>query len=177
MPQVRCSVCGYIYDEEVGEPSTKTGPDTPFEELPDDWRCPVCAAEKSAFSPVPTSPGSGPALSMVWRCTVCNYRYNEENGEAATNTPPGTRFAEFVDDWRCPVCGAARSAFVMVRKDAITHEQSQKTVSDVIIDSLLASGIDLVFGLPGTSSLGLVDAIRKNGTIRYIVVRHEEAAA
>jgi pyruvate oxidase len=65
----------------------------------------------------------------------------------------------------------------MVRKDAITHDQSQQTVSDVIIDSLLASGIDLVFGLPGTSSLGLVDAIRKNGTIRYIVVRHEEAAA
>jgi pyruvate oxidase len=177
MPQVRCSVCGYIYDEEAGEPSTKTGPDTPFEELPDEWRCPVCAAEKSAFSPVSTSAGSGPALSMVWRCTVCNYRYSEEKGEPATNTPPGTRFAEFADDWHCPVCGAARSAFVMVRKDAITHEQSQQTVSDVIIDSLLASGIDLVFGLPGTSSLGLVDAIRKNGTIRYIVVRHEEAAA
>jgi rubredoxin len=87
MPQVRCSVCGYIYDEEAGEPSTKTGPDTPFEELPDEWRCPVCAAEKSAFSPVSTSAESGPALSMVWRCTVCNYRYNEENGEAATNTP------------------------------------------------------------------------------------------
>ncbi|MDO9540212.1 MAG: thiamine pyrophosphate-binding protein [Methanocalculus sp.] len=177
MPQLRCSVCGYIYDEEVGEPSTKTEQNTRFDELADDWRCPVCAAEKSAFSPVPTSLKSGPVLSMVWRCTVCNYRYSEETGEAATDTPPGTRFAELAEEWRCPVCGAARSAFMMVRKDAIAHEKSGKTVSDVIIDALLAYGIDLIFGLPGTSSLGLVDAIRKNGKVRYIVVRHEEAAA
>jgi pyruvate oxidase len=177
MSQWKCSVCGYIYDEYEGEPSTKTAPDTPFDELPHDWRCPVCAAEKSAFSVLPAEGESGPALSMVWRCTVCDYRYSEEEGEPATETPPDTRFAELPDDWRCPVCGAARAAFVMVRKDAIAHEQSGMTVSDVIIDALLTAGIDLVFGLPGTSSLGLVDAIRKNGKIRYIVVRHEAAAA
>lgn len=38
-------------------------------------------------------------------------------------------------------------------------------------------GIELIFGLPGTSSLGLVEAIRKNDNVRYIVVRHEENAA
>ena len=66
---------------------------------------------------------------------------------------------------------------MMVRKDEIAHEKSKKTVSDMIIDALLTYGIDLVFGLPGTSSPGLVDAIRKNGNVRYIVVRHEDAAA
>ena len=177
MSQWKCSVCGYVYDEEAGEPSTRTPPGTAFDALPHDWRCPVCAAEKAAFSVLSSDGESGPALSMVWRCTVCNYRYSEEKGEPATKTPPGTRFAELAGDWRCPVCGAARAAFVMVRKDAIAHEQSGMTVSDVIIDGLLAAGIDLVFGLPGTSSLGLVDAIRKNGKVRYIVVRHEEAAA
>lgn len=177
MAQYKCSVCGYIYDEESGEPSTKTAPDTLFDELPHDWRCPVCAAGKEAFSVLSSEGESGPALPMIWRCTVCNYRYSEEDGEPATKTPPGTRFAELPDMWRCPVCGAVRAAFVMVRKDAIAHEQSEKTVSDVIIEGLVASGIDLVFGLPGTSSLGLVDAIRKNGKVRYIVVRHEEAAA
>ncbi len=177
MSHWRCSVCGYIYDEEIGEPSTKTKPGTRFDELPENWRCPVCAAEKSAFSQIPESETSGPALSMIWRCTVCNYRYNEDTGEPATNTPPDTRFAALPEDWRCPVCGAARAVFVMVRKDTITHEQSEKTVSDVIIGEMVSAGIDLIFGLPGTSSLGLVDAIRKNGKVRYIVVRHEEAAA
>jgi len=38
-------------------------------------------------------------------------------------------------------------------------------------------GITLVFGIPGTSSLGLVEALRMNNKIRYIVVRHEENAA
>ncbi len=42
--QYKCIVCGYIYDE------TKEG--TPFEELPDDWNCPVCNAPKEAFEPV-----------------------------------------------------------------------------------------------------------------------------
>lgn len=38
-------------------------------------------------------------------------------------------------------------------------------------------GIQYIFGIPGTSSLGVVDAVRKNGAIRYIQVRHEETAA
>jgi len=177
MSQWRCSVCGYVYDEETGEPSTKTDPHTLFQLLPHDWRCPVCAAGKDAFSALPSEEPSGPAIRMIWRCGVCNYRYDEENGEPATGTLAGTRFAELDESWRCPVCGAARSAFLMVRRDAITHDQSERTVSDAIIEELLASGITLVFGLPGTSSLGLVDAIRRNERMRYIVVRHEAAAA
>ncbi len=39
----RCTICGYIYDEkEEG---------TPFNDLPDDWTCPVCNAPKDAFEP------------------------------------------------------------------------------------------------------------------------------
>ena len=38
-------------------------------------------------------------------------------------------------------------------------------------------GIKYVFGLPGTSALGIVDAIRKNDKITFIQVRHEQAAA
>lgn len=43
----RCSVCGYVYDETVGEGDIKEG--TTFEELLDDWVCPICGASKSAF--------------------------------------------------------------------------------------------------------------------------------
>ncbi|MHB8791838.1 MAG: rubredoxin [Thermoleophilia bacterium] len=42
--QFECSVCGYIYDENVE--------DVPFADLPEDWTCPVCGAPKEAFEQV-----------------------------------------------------------------------------------------------------------------------------
>ncbi|HOG06500.1 MAG: rubredoxin [Syntrophales bacterium] len=44
-----CSVCGYEYDPEKGDPDSGISPGTPFEDLPDDWTCPVCGAGKSQF--------------------------------------------------------------------------------------------------------------------------------
>jgi pyruvate oxidase len=54
---------------------------------------------------------------------------------------------------------------------------AERTVSEVLVDQLAAWGVNYVFGLPGTTCLGVVDAIRKHDTIRFIKVRHEEAAA
>ena len=48
-PKYRCRVCGYIYDPELGDPDGGIKPGTPFEEIPDDWVCPVCGAAKSDF--------------------------------------------------------------------------------------------------------------------------------
>ena len=45
----KCSVCGYIYDPEQGDPDGGIKPGTPFESLPDGWTCPVCGASKSDF--------------------------------------------------------------------------------------------------------------------------------
>jgi len=45
----KCSVCGYIYDPERGDPEGDIAPGTPFEELPEDWQCPVCGASKDEF--------------------------------------------------------------------------------------------------------------------------------
>jgi len=100
-----------------------------------------------------------------FRCTVCNYIFHEKTeGE----------FESLPDDWRCPVCNAPRSAFVRVSS---AREEGGRTVSDVFISQLAAWGVRYVFGIPGTSTLGLVDALRRNHEIRYIQVRHEAAAA
>jgi len=48
-PKYRCAVCGYVYDPELGDPDGGIKPRTPFEELPDDWECPICGASKSEF--------------------------------------------------------------------------------------------------------------------------------
>ena len=49
MAKYKCTVCGYLYDPELGDPDGDIKPGTPFEELPDDWVCPVCGAAKSEF--------------------------------------------------------------------------------------------------------------------------------
>ncbi|MCL5985669.1 MAG: rubredoxin [Actinobacteria bacterium] len=49
MQRYKCSVCGYVYDPEKGDPDSGVKPGTPFEELPDDWVCPVCGASKDQF--------------------------------------------------------------------------------------------------------------------------------
>ncbi len=45
----RCTACGYVYDEEAGDPSNGIDPGTPFADLSDDWVCPVCGTEKEDF--------------------------------------------------------------------------------------------------------------------------------
>ncbi|MFZ5754819.1 MAG: rubredoxin [Bacillota bacterium] len=46
----KCNVCGYIYDQEQGDPETGIAPGTPFSRLPADWVCPICGAGKEQFS-------------------------------------------------------------------------------------------------------------------------------
>ena len=49
MNKWECSVCGYIYDPQVGDPDNGMSPGTSFEKLPPDWVCPVCGATKDEF--------------------------------------------------------------------------------------------------------------------------------
>lgn len=44
-----CSSCGFIYDPAEGDPDGGIAPGTPFEDIPDDWFCPVCGARKRDF--------------------------------------------------------------------------------------------------------------------------------
>jgi len=52
MNRWKCSVCGYIYDPVKGDPDNNIKSGTAFENLPDDWVCPVCGAGKEQFSKV-----------------------------------------------------------------------------------------------------------------------------
>ena len=57
MYQCQTVNCGYIYDPDRGDRKGKIPKGTPFEDLPDDWRCPVCGAGKKMFRPL-SGPGS-----------------------------------------------------------------------------------------------------------------------
>lgn len=50
MKKYVCDVCGYEYDPAAGDPDNGIAPGTAFEDLPDDWVCPVCGVGKDQFS-------------------------------------------------------------------------------------------------------------------------------
>jgi len=47
-----CTLCGYVYDPQVGDPDSNIPAGTSFDDLPDDWACPECGAGKEDFTPV-----------------------------------------------------------------------------------------------------------------------------
>lgn len=49
MDKYVCTICGYVYDPAEGDPDSGVAAGTPFEDLPDDWVCPVCGADKDQF--------------------------------------------------------------------------------------------------------------------------------
>jgi rubredoxin len=50
MEKWECTVCGYTYDPEIGDPEHNIPAGTAFEQLPENWVCPVCGAPKSQFA-------------------------------------------------------------------------------------------------------------------------------
>jgi rubredoxin len=49
MQKYRCILCNYIYDPELGDPDGGIEPGTAFDDLPEDWVCPLCGAGKEDF--------------------------------------------------------------------------------------------------------------------------------
>ena len=49
MQKYVCDVCGYIYDPELGDSDNNIAPGTAFEDLPEDWVCPICGVGKEEF--------------------------------------------------------------------------------------------------------------------------------
>ena len=67
MKKYVCDVCGWVYDPEVGDPEGGIAPGTAFEDIPDDWVCPLCGVGKEDFSPVEEQAllGNHPKESLI----------------------------------------------------------------------------------------------------------------
>ena len=53
-------------------------------------------------------------IKNMWRCSVanCGYMYDAARGDRRNKIEKGTLFEDLPDDFKCPVCGASKSAFV-----------------------------------------------------------------
>ena len=49
MRKYKCVVCGHVYDPAEGDPFRNIPPGTSFEDLPEDWTCPVCGVGKEEY--------------------------------------------------------------------------------------------------------------------------------
>jgi rubredoxin len=49
MEKYVCTICDFVYDPVQGDPDSGIAPGTKFEDLPDDWLCPLCGVTKSEF--------------------------------------------------------------------------------------------------------------------------------
>lgn len=49
MKKYTCVACGYVYDPAVGDPDSGIAPGTAFEDIPEDWVCPLCGVGKDQF--------------------------------------------------------------------------------------------------------------------------------
>ena len=105
----------------------------------------------------------------IYKCIVCNYIYDEANEEKL--------FEELSDDWVCPVCGSPKRIFVLLSEGEREVPENESTVADILVNQMAAWGVEYVFSIPGTSSLGIVDAVRKVEKLKYVQVRHEQTAA
>ncbi|MGN1344454.1 MAG: rubredoxin [Traorella sp.] len=45
-----CQICGYVYDETLGDPENGVNPNTKWEDVPEDWVCPLCGVGKDQFA-------------------------------------------------------------------------------------------------------------------------------
>ena len=52
MKKYICDVCGWVYDEELGDDDLGIEPGTKFEDIPDDFECPICKHGREVFEPI-----------------------------------------------------------------------------------------------------------------------------
>ena len=52
MDKYICTVCDLVYDPEIGDPEHGIAPGTKFEDIPDDWVCPLCGVGKEDFEKI-----------------------------------------------------------------------------------------------------------------------------
>lgn len=106
----RCVVCGWEYNETKGDPENGIAPGTKFEDLPDDYICPICKHPKSDFERIETKVKEENSVKK-YECGPCGWVYDPEVGDPDGGIAPGTAFEDIPEDWVCPICGASKADF------------------------------------------------------------------
>ncbi|MCK4753144.1 MAG: rubredoxin [Planctomycetes bacterium] len=115
----KCMKCEYIYDPFFGDPEGGIEPGVSFENLPEDWVCPICGAGKhEKMVPIPETERRKKKLNLFvkqlfgrerYRCFRCGYVYDPLTGDLKNGIERGTNFENLPHTWSCPDCGAGKN--------------------------------------------------------------------
>jgi len=121
MYQCQNTNCGYIYNPDKGDRKGKIPAGVRFEDLPDEWRCPICGGTKKCFRPLAgpgstqeagcSTPAQGETTMQKYVCNICGYVYDPAEGDPDNDVKPGTKWEDVPASWACPICGASKENF------------------------------------------------------------------
>merc|ERR1712050_423995 len=124
---MKCTICAHVYDPMKdcggqGAPTKDCGSGVPFEQLPDDWKCPVCGQGKDKYQPANAADGSvqwvesphAPEATM--KCKICAHVYDPMKDCGGQDAPTkdcgsGVPFEQLPGDWKCPICGQGKDKY------------------------------------------------------------------
>jgi rubredoxin-NAD+ reductase len=102
-------------------------------------------------------------MMKKWLCVVCGLIYDEAKGWPADGIPPGTRWEDVPDDWKCPDCLVGKADFEMM-------EIRQATKIDTPFSSNTVKQAPIVIIGAGYAGYNLVEAIRQRDTETPIII-------
>lgn len=80
LDRYECRACGYVYEPDKGDNKSQVSPGTPFEELPPNWRCPVCGVKASQFENIgAVGKASGFQQNLTYGLGVNNLTPTQKN--------------------------------------------------------------------------------------------------
>jgi rubredoxin len=106
-----CGACGYKYDPEKGDPENGIEPGTAFEDLPEDWECPVCGMGKGCIR-------GGKIMSAVFKLTYGLFVLTAKDGDKDNGCIINTALQVTANPLQVSIC---------VNKDNFTHDMIKKT--------------------------------------------------
>ena len=100
-----CIICGWLYDESLGCPEDGIAPGTRWEDVPEDWTCPVCGVSKQDFEMVKTGPSPTSIPASVAPATSSTHQSSTIIKDEAPRVLNPTSSGEPFQIWECIICG------------------------------------------------------------------------
>ena len=100
-----CIICGWLYDESLGCPEDGIAPGTRWEDVPEDWTCPVCGVSKQDFEMVKTGPSPTSIPASVEPATSSTHQSSTIIKDEAPGVLNPTNSGEPFQIWECIICG------------------------------------------------------------------------
>lgn len=136
-----CDACGYIYDEAKGDPDSGLAPGTRYQDIPDDWQCPLCGLTKTDLRLLPEAPPVASVVSRAKTSAVSRSKGGSEYVVIVGAGVAGWSIAEAIRrrDPETPILLLSACKGLIYPKPAISLAISQGRSADDLVETDAAS--------------------------------------